>query len=82
MTVMDMVSCRLLTHTRDAQATTVSIFILHTLTLFAECRTSPGTAAGKPLPKSKTYSGKFCSVFKNTFHGAEWYLLIQSLTVM
>lgn len=51
MTVMDMVSCRLIIHTRDAQATTVSIFILHTLTLFAECRTSPGTAARKPLPK-------------------------------
>lgn len=64
MTVMDMVSCRLIMHTRDAQATTVSIFILHTLTLFAECRMSPETAAeGKPLPKSKACSAKFCSVF-------------------
>lgn len=51
------------THTRGAQATTVSIFILHTLSLFAECRMSPETAAGKPLPKGKACSAKFCSVF-------------------
>lgn len=63
MTVMDMVSCSLIIHTRDAQATTVSIFILHTLTLFAECRMSPETAAGKPLPKGKACSAKFCFVF-------------------
>lgn len=63
----------LIIHTRDAQATTVSIFILHTLTLFAECRMSPETAAGKP--KSKACSAKFCSVFNNTFHEAVWHLL-------